>query len=88
MELKAVNGNGGHKAKYIVIDNGSNVFPVVFPDFLNHDDMARNVGGEVISAGFVEVMEDHVYTGGRSTSLQLKSREEDQDMLTRLLIMS
>lgn len=83
------------KLKYLFMDNmsrfGNTEGFVIFPDFEEHDRMARKLGGKehATSAGFVSIDEDEsgiVTAGcyGESQSLGLKSREDfDSDMITR-----
>lgn len=37
------------KIKYILLEGNT---PIVFPEWLGHDEMAHRVGGNVVSAGF------------------------------------
>ena len=78
------------KAKYIIIDNR---LGVIFPDFVQHVDMAAYLRhkGEVTSAGFVSYHCPDYYSlnieaHGESISLGIKSKpEEDSRLLTRML---
>lgn len=74
--------------KYIVIRTPTHDIPVIFPDCLVHKDVAislsrtkplRDVGAEVISAGELYVLANGV--GGESTTLEIKSRGEDDQRL-------
>jgi hypothetical protein len=75
------------ETKYIIHANN---IPIVFPEIINHSDMARNMGWkkeDIIGAGFVYLGEDYSYTCyGESVSLRVKSRgEEDEKILNRYL---
>jgi hypothetical protein len=75
------------KAKYII---HTDWIPIVFPETINHADMARNMGWkkeDIIGAGFFYLGEDYSYTCyGESVSLRVKSRgEEDEKILNRYL---
>ena len=66
-----------------MIDNGGTPTPIIFPDWLNHKDVAQRLGryGPVTSAGFVAVGRDERGLGkatayGRSESLNLPSNPE------------
>ena len=74
------------ETKYII---HTDRIPIVFPETINHADMARNMGWkkeDIIGAGFVVVV-DHSYNCyGESVSLRVKSRvEEDEKILNRYL---
>jgi hypothetical protein len=77
------------KAKYII--GGRLEAPIVFPEAINHSDMARNLGwigeeNKVIGAGFVFVEEDGYKVYGESISLRVKNRGvEDEKILNRYL---
>ena len=79
------------RAKYIIIDNGiSPESPIVFPAWLTHCDMARDVGGTVLSAGFVEFLGDgsgdtYCSVTGESVSLKSKPREHDGKIIAKAL---
>ena len=75
-----------HTAKYII---HTDWIPIVFPEIINHSDMARNMGWkkeDIVGAGFV-YLEDYSYICyGESVSLRVKSRgEEDEKILNRYL---
>ena len=72
------------RIKYIVFDNIPDypVSPqdvmVILPEFVNHATVAKKIGGEVLSAGFVDLENNTCY--GESTSLKIKSREVDSKL--------
>ena len=76
-----------YRSKYVIIDTGMAVVPIVFSDLLGHADMAVGIGGKVLGAGFCYINSDGQYTCyGESTSLRVKSRpEEDARILNRFL---
>jgi len=69
------------ESKYIVFDeiNDYPVSPsdvmVIFPNFVNHSTIAKKIGGDILSAGFVDISTGRCY--GKSTSLKTGSREVD-----------
>lgn len=95
------------KAKYIVVE----IFcgpvgmkmemetPILFPEHVGHDDMARSLGitpDDVLAAGFVEIYpqpsashvcrsEIKIKATGESTSLGVSSREEDSSLIRKAL---
>lgn len=75
------------RSKYVVIDTGSFVLPIVFSDLACHADIAHPWRGEVLGAGFCYINEEGRYTCyGESTSLKVRSRgEEDDFILNRCL---
>jgi len=72
------------RMKYVITGDGD---PVVFPETIGHDDIkvAGIFGsGEFVSAGFVEFHENgEAICYGGSTSLKLKSGDNDSAILTR-----
>ncbi len=73
--------------KYIVVLSDGFEGPIMFPDYFTHKEVAGN--RKVVSAGFCDFTADQDGTikgcaFGESTSLKLKSREEDSRLLTRL----
>jgi hypothetical protein len=54
---------------------------VMFPDTVNHDWMARQIGQEVVGAGFVFLDISECY--GESTTLGIRSTEADTKLLRR-----
>lgn len=80
------------ESKYITFEGGelSHNLPVaiIFPYIITHSKMARclNRLGKPISAGFVSVnYEGKVQAYGNSESLGLKSRPEDNKLLSKTL---
>lgn len=72
------------KAKYII--GGWLEVPIVFPETIQHADMARSLGWigddkRVVGAGFVYIKEDGYKVYGESVSLQVKSRGADDERI-------
>ncbi len=78
-------------AKYIVAEIVSGGVametPIIFPSFIAHSDIARNLH-KVISAGFVEITTSEgrcnvvdVVAFGESVSLNIKSRPKDSRLI-------
>jgi len=78
-----------NKMKYIIVDNGMYETPVIFNEATDHSQMAADTFGfkkNVISAGFVSFSKDGLYCHGRSVSLDLDSRpEEDARIINRMI---
>ena len=74
------------KAKYII---HRQYIPIVFPEIINHSDMARNMGWkreDIIGAGFVFVVDGSYNCYGESVSLRVECRGvEDDKILNRYL---
>lgn len=71
------------KTKYIVAVVDGKELPFVFPNLINHIDMARSLPGLAKSAGFCRIDNDGMWEAyGRSESLRLDSRpSQDSDLL-------
>jgi len=71
------------QCKYIVTDLGFPE-PIVFSETLNHNDVARAIGGTVLGAGFCYIQDNKYVCYGKSTSLKMDSRgDEDSKVLNR-----
>ena len=71
--------------KYIIIEsNLYGKYPVLFPDFLNHSDVAKKFSGKPVSAGMCQ-LDDEIQTFGESITLQLKCDPEDCKLIERML---
>lgn len=74
--------------KYIIFDER---YPVIFPVFLSHDEVARLYEykgiGKPTSAGFIRLNSSgkKLFPHGKSISLNLQSRAEDASIINRLL---
>lgn len=76
--------------KYIVLKWGEDdEFPIFFSDLMTHKDMHNLLCCRpIVSAGFCQVLIDNdgnrtVAAWGESVSLNIKSRPEDSELLTR-----
>lgn len=74
--------------KYIIFKTGGLETPILFPETMTHSDVARQLMADPISAGFwtVRNKEDQESTFeafGMSVTLNLKSRDEDSDILNK-----
>lgn len=77
-----------YKSKYVIIDTGMLIAPIVFTELLIHADVARAIAsdGEVIGAGFCHIENNLYICYGESVSLEVKSRgEADSKILNRYL---
>lgn len=69
--------------KYIIDELGG---ACIFPDYLIHKDVGRAFTEAIVGAGFLSV--DHrgrACCYGESISLNIKSREEDSQLVTEFL---
>lgn len=73
--------------KYIILRRQDQDVPVIFPDFLNHNDVARQMRGvfdlstpKPVSAGLIDLVA--LSTSGKSTTLELDARAEDAATVT------
>ena len=73
--------------KYIIIKGPITSMPILFPSLISHDVMAKQVKhiGEPLSAGFVDLMDGRLSAYSKSSSLELKSRPEDSEIINRFL---
>jgi hypothetical protein len=72
------------ETKYIVVGVGNLEVPIIFPETLNHSEVARPFKN-VISAGFCSIpdRESEYSVWGKSVSLGIESREKDAELLDR-----
>lgn len=79
------------KSKYIIVDTGMFVAPIVFTDMLTHADVAMAIAPKgqdalVLGAGFCHIENNKYVCYGESVSLDVKSRGEvDSKILNRYL---
>ncbi len=68
--------------KYVMLrlDSGD-LLPVIFPEFMQHSNMASSVPASVVSAGRVYVEDGKIIARGSSSSLGISSREEDSEII-------
>jgi hypothetical protein len=71
--------------KYIMFKTGDMDTPVIFPNHIQHKDMAANLKMKPISAGFFTEFAGEVVCYGDSMTLDIASRPQDTDIIKRLL---
>ena len=68
--------------KYVMLRmDGGELLPLLFPEFMQHSDMAQSVPATVVSAGHVHLEDGKVIARGASSSLDVLSREEDSGII-------
>lgn len=76
------------KTKYIVINHPKYATDtlIMFPEYIPHDDFYRDydVHGEIVSAGFILLLNGEFICHGQSTSLDVKSRPEDSALANKM----
>lgn len=74
--------------KYIMLKGDGYLIPIIFPDFIYHDEMARAVAGldnpacneaSSISAGFIGIRD--MQCSGDSNTLELSAHPEDEAII-------
>lgn len=76
------------KMKYIIFNRSGLEVPLIFPTTVNHIEIAQRIGMvfKVVSAGQCSVGNDgKIYCWGESISLKVKSREEDTEIINRIM---
>lgn len=71
------------KIKYITYDNGLLDTIIIFPEYVMHRDVG--VQGEILGAGFIEVIDGKWSCYGESISLKIKSRPEDTKIANKFI---
>jgi len=73
--------------KYIIVDNGMNDIPFIFPDSIEHKAFFEMLGrGTIVAAGFVTFSWDGgLSCYGNSASLGVSSREIDSTIINKTL---
>jgi hypothetical protein len=68
--------------KYVMLklDSGE-LLPLLFPEFMQHSQMAQSVPATVVSAGRVYLEHGKIIARGASSSLDISSREEDSEII-------
>jgi hypothetical protein len=68
--------------KYVMLQlDGGELLPLLFPEFMQHDQMAQSVPATVVSAGHVHLEDGRIIARGASSSLDVLSREEDSGII-------
>lgn len=69
--------------KYIIVEDETGMeIPVVFPEIVNHNRMGTM---KIVSAGFCALRDGKFDTWGESKSLGVKNRNEDEEILNRMV---
>ena len=68
--------------KYICVDTLWGPTYFLFPAWLGHNEMSKNISGEVLSVGFVSML-PFPKAYGMSDSLGIKSRDQDSRGIAR-----
>ncbi len=68
--------------KYVMLKlNSGELLPLLFPEFMQHSDVARSVPATVVSAGHVYLEGGKIVAPGASSSLEVASRDEDSGII-------
>jgi hypothetical protein len=68
--------------KYVILKlEGGELLPVIFPDFMQHAQIAGSIPAAVVSAGRVHLEGGNINANGSSSSLGMSSREEDSRII-------
>ena len=69
--------------KYIIFEKFECIgYPVIFPKFINHCDIAQQIGHKPLSAGECSIGDDgKVHCFGYSHTLKLHCNEGDEDLI-------
>lgn len=68
--------------KYVMLKlDGGELLPLLFPEFMQHFDMAQSIPATVVSAGHVSLEDGKIVARGASSSLDVLSREEDSGII-------
>ena len=68
--------------KYVMLRlNSGDLLPLIFPEFMQHSDMASSVPTSVVSAGRVYIEDGKIVAHGSSSSLGVSSREADSEII-------
>ncbi len=68
--------------KYVMLKlDGGEFLPLLFPEFIQHSDMAQSVPATVVSAGHAYLQDGKIVAHGASSSLEVASRDEDRAII-------
>ena len=68
--------------KYVMLRlDGGELLPLLFPEFMQHDQMTQSVPATVVSAGHISLEGGKIVAYGASSSLDVHSREEDSGII-------
>lgn len=75
-------------AKYIIVERDGLEFPILFHRDLQHSEVLSPKAGKPVSAGFYQfIAADLILAGGESTTLKLRARLQDADIIKRHLLL-
>ncbi len=70
--------------KYVMLSlDGGELFPLLFPEFMQHSQMANSAPGIAVSAGRVYLEDGKIVARGSSPSLDIVSHEQDSAIIQR-----
>lgn len=69
--------------KYVIVEDWECELAILFNEIIKHDSVAN--GRKIISAGFCSIVNDSVAVWGESTSLKLKFRPEDAEIIQKAI---
>jgi hypothetical protein len=61
--------------------DGGELLPLLFPEFMQHAQIAQSVPATVVSAGRISLEAGKIVAHGASSSLDVTSREEDSSII-------
>ena len=68
--------------KYVMLtQDGGELLPLLFPEFMRHSHIAQSIPATVVSAGHVYLQDGKIIARGASSSLDVVSREEDRGII-------
>ena len=68
--------------KYVMLKlDGGELLPLLFPEFMQHSDIAQAVPATVVSAGHAYLEDGKIVASGASSSLEVTSRDEDSEII-------
>jgi hypothetical protein len=68
--------------KYVMLKlDGGELLPLLFPEFMQHAQIAQSVPATVVSAGRISLEAGKIVAHGASSSLDVTSREEDSSII-------
>jgi hypothetical protein len=68
--------------KYVMLKlDGGELLPLLFPEFMQHAQIAQSVPATVVSAGRISLEAGKIVAHGASSSLDVVSREEDSSII-------
>ena len=73
--------------KYIIVETPDGFdTPIIFPDWISHNEMKVKIPGKVVSAGFITKDDSgNLVCSGHSVTLGISSREEDSNIISTMM---